>query len=400
MAHHIAFIIAVCAAEMFSMAGTMYFPTLLPAFQAEWRLTNTEAGWINGVFYGGYAAFAPILISLTDRFDPRRIYLFSAATGIVSMMGFGWLAEGTLSASAFRFLAGVSLAGTYMPGLKVLSDHITGKGQSRAIAFYTATYGIGTALSVFLSGWMAAWLHWRWVAILLSFGCFAAVFVFALVVPPKKPAPPAASPLWSLWDFRIVLRNRSAVGYMLGYAVHCWELFGYRTWLVAFLFFSLSLQPASVDLSPQYLASLVVLAGVPASILGNEGARKWSRRRVVSLFMIVSGLFGCMIGFSAGLSYVVVVALCLIYGIAVMLDSGSLTAGVVAAAHDGERGMTLALYSFVGFGMAFLAPLAVGGVMDLAGGGTYGWGLAFATLGTVSLTGPLWLRIFRNRQDH
>jgi MFS family permease len=85
----------------------------------------------------------------------------------------------------------------------------------------------------------------------------------------------------------------------------------------------------------------------------------------------------------------------MLYGITVMLDSGSLTAGVATAAHDGERGITLAVYSFIGFGMACLSPLAVGGILDISGGGTYGWGLAFASLGIVSISGPLWLRIFR-----
>ncbi len=73
------------------MAGTMYFPALLPGFQAEWGLSNTEAGWINGIFYGGYAAFVPILVSLTDRIDPRRIYLYSAIFGAAR-----WQASGGL----------------------------------------------------------------------------------------------------------------------------------------------------------------------------------------------------------------------------------------------------------------------------------------------------------------
>ena len=32
-------------------------------------------------------------------------------------------------------------------------------------------------------------------------------------------------------DFRPVFRNRKAVGYMLAYGGHCWELFAFRTWL-------------------------------------------------------------------------------------------------------------------------------------------------------------------------
>jgi len=390
------FIIYLCAAEIFSMAGTMYFPALLPGFQAEWGLSNTEAGWINGIFYGGYAAFVPILVSLTDRIDPRRIYLYSAVFGAASMAGFGWLAQGTLTAMLFRFCAGVSLAGTYMPGLKALSDHITGKTQSRYIAFYTSSYGIGTAISVFLSGWLTTWLDWRWAAAMLAIGYLGAVLIFALAVKPKAPDLPRREPLLSSFNFRGALRNRSAVGYMCGYAVHCWELFGFRTWLVAFLAFSISLQTMRDYISPQNLATIVLFAGVPASILGNELALISERRRVITIFMLAAGLIGCVIGFAAALPFIMVAGLCVLYGIAMMLDSATLTAGVVAAAHDSERGRTLALYAFVGFGMAFLAPLAFGFVLDISGNSVYGWGFAFAILGLVSMTGPIWLRLFRD----
>ena len=40
-----------------------------------------------------------------------------------------------------------------------------------------------------------------------------------------------------LLDFRPVLANRRALAYVLGYGVHCWELFATRSWLVAFLAF-------------------------------------------------------------------------------------------------------------------------------------------------------------------
>ncbi len=397
MNSQITFIIYICVAEIFSMAGTMYFPALLPGFRTEWGLSNTEAGWINGIFYGGYAAFVPILVSLTDRMDPRRIYLYSAAFGAVSMAGFGWLAQGTLTAMIFRFCAGISLAGTYMPGLKALSDHITGKGQSRAIAFYTSSYGVGTALSVFLTGWLATWLNWRWAAVMLALGCLGSVMIFAFAVRPGKTDLLYKEPVLSTFNFQKVLRNRSAVGYMFGYAVHCWELFGFRTWLVAFLAFSLSFQPGQGHhLSPQNLATIILLAGVPSSILGNETAQHWERRRVISIFMIASGIIGCVIGFSAALPFMIVAALCLLYGIAVMLDSGALTAGIVAAANDSERGRTLALYAFVGFGMAFLAPLAFGCVLDLSGSSISGWGFAFALMGLLSMSGPIWIRLFRN----
>jgi len=398
MNNQITFITYICIAEILTIAGTMFFPALLPDFQGEWNLTNTEAGWINGIFFGGYALFVPILVGLTDRIDARRIYLFSAAFGGVSMVCFGFFAQDTVTAMIFRFCSGISLAGTFMPGLKALSDHITGKNQSRAIAFYTSSYSIGTAMSVFLSGSLVSWMHWRQAAVLLSLAYGGAVLIFARVVTPKEPDLSQKESPPSPFNFRTTIRNRSAIGYMLGYAVHCWELFGFRSWMVAFLAFSVSIQTEGEHLlSPQNVAALIVLAGVPASILGNEIAHRWNRRRAVGIFMVMSGILGCFIGFSAHLPYFIVSVLCLIYGIAVMLDSGSLTAGVVATSYDTERGRTLALYSFAGFGMALISPLAFGLVLDIAGNGVHGWGFAFAALGLVSMSGPLWLRLFRDR---
>jgi MFS family permease len=392
-------IFCVCAAEIFSITAIMYFPALLPSFQAEWGLTNTEAGWINGIYYGGYAVSVPILVSLTDRVNPRRIYLLSATLGALSMLGFGWLAKGTWTAATLRLLAGISFAGTYMPGLKALSERISGSSQSRAVSFYTSSITVGTALSVFLSGWLANRFGWRWAAELMALGPLAGIALFALAIGPR-PQTFNLSAKQSFLDFRPALQNRNAVGYMLGYAVHCWGLFGFRSWLVAFLFFSLSLQPGTLfQFSPQDIATVILLTGVPASILGNEGALRWRRRLVITIIMLISGLIGCVIGFSAGLPFIFVVVLCFLYLISVMADSGSLTAGLVSASPDEERGRTMALYSFIGFLMAFLAPLTVGGVLDAAGSGIYGWGLAFATLGILEISGPVWLKLFRGGKE-
>ncbi|MGD2185409.1 MAG: MFS transporter [Desulfobacterales bacterium] len=393
-------IICVCLSEILAIAAINYFPALLPNFQAEWGLTNTEAGWISGIYFGGYAATVPILASLTDRVDPRKIYLLSAALGAVSLLGFGLVAQGTWTATAFRLLAGISFAGTYMPGVKTLSDRISGANQSRAISFYTASIGVGNALSVFLAGWLTGHFGWRWAAILMGLCPVAGVALFAFAVRPKPPRAVDQVVRTSLLDFRPALRNRSAIGYMLGYAAHCWELFGFRSWMVAFMFFSLSLQPQiNPKTSPQSLVTLILLAGVPASILGNEGALHWGRRRFITIVMLISGLIGCLIGFAGGLTFLMVAGLCFAYWIAIITDSGSLNAGLVSTAKAEEAGRTMALYSFVGLSMGLLAPLAVGTVLDITGGGIAGWGLAFATLGLVAMSGAVWLRLFRSENE-
>ena len=400
------FVAVMTAANILSVAGSMVFPGLLPMLQSEWSLSNTEAGWINGAFSAGYGVTVPVLVGLTDRVDARRIYLLSAALGALAMLGFAVLAEGFWTAILFRVLIGVSFAGTYMPGLKLLGARLSGSGQGRAISFYSGAVAIGMALSVFVTGLATDTLDWRWAAALTGLGPLAAMALVALVIDavPKgaarasaASATASAAPVRVL-DFRPVFRNRGALGYMLGYAVHCWEMLGFWGWVVAYLSFALTLRPdPDFPFSPQEVAAVVLLIGWPASILGNEGALRWGRRRAISVYMLVSVAVGLMLGFSAGLPFAIVALLAVIYGALTTLDSGSLTVGLYEAARAGEQGRTLAVYSSLGFTVAFLAPLAFGGVLDLAGGGATAWGLAFGVLVLLPLTGPLWLYLFRGR---
>jgi MFS family permease len=83
------------------------------------------------------------------------------------------------------------------------------------------------------------------------------------------------------------------------------------------------------------------------------------------------------------------------YFVAVMADSATLTAGLVAATPLAQRGAAMALYSLLGFGAGFVSPLAFGAVLDLAGSGALAWGLAFGTLGSGCLA---WAVLMRRRE--
>ena len=386
-------IAAMCLAEILGILGFFAFPALLPTFIEQWHLTNTEAGWINAVFFLGYMLAVPVLVSLTDRVDPRRIYLISMALTALAIVGFPLLVGGLWTALALRALAGVGMAGTYMPGLKALSDLIEGPVQSRAIAFYTSSFGIGSSLSFYLSGKIAAWQDWQTAFLLLSLGPVLALVWVWKVLPAKRPVPPARpSARWQ--DFTTVLRNRRAMGYTLAYAVHNFELFGLRSWIVVFLTFNSQFQsPGGVTIAPTTFAALVTLLSLPSSVTGNELAVRFGRRRVVCAIMTVSALLAVALGFTASLPFAVVATLCIIYGVAVMADSSPITAGTVAEATPGLRGTTMAVHACVGFLGSFLGPLAFGVVLDLAGGReqVISWGLAFATMGAAVALGPVFV---------
>ena len=331
---------------------------------------------------------------------PRRIYLFSMMLCAISNLGFAVVAEGFWTAMAFRVLAGIGLAGTYMPGLKLLSDHLEDLGHGRPLAFYTASFGLGAALSFLLAGEAAAALGWQWAFGIAAAGPVAAVILILIGLPREDPVS-GQQPGTHLLDFRPVLRCRPAMGYVMAYTIHNFELFALRSWMVAFLVFSQGLQPAlesggGPGWSPTVLASLIVLAAVPASVIGNELAGRFGRHRVITVIMIVSAGFAAFLGFTAALPFWLVVVLCLIYAVAIAGDSASITAGVVAAAPPGYRGATMAVHSCIGFAGSFAGPLLFGVVLDLAGGGTIAsWGWAFAFVALVALTGPVFLALSR-----
>jgi MFS family permease len=87
-----------------------------------------------------------------------------------------------------------------------------------------------------------------------------------------------------------------------------------------------------------------------------------------------------------------------LYGITIAADSASLTAGVVAAAPEGYRGATLAVHSTIGFFSAFLAPLAVGVVLDYFAGGRTAWSMGFLCMAAGCLLGPIFLARVRRSE--
>jgi len=392
-----------CLAQVLGMAGFMTYPSLLPELQVLWQMSNTEAGWINAVFFLGYLTAVAILTSLTDRIDARRIYLWSMALSAISLFGFAWAASDVASASLWRGLQGIGMAGTYMPGLRALTDRVPERMLSRAVAFYTAHFVVGSSLSILVAGEVAPRLGWQATFAVAGAGPIVAwLLTFAVLTP--KPVTVAADAARRLLDFRPVFRNRRAIGYTAAYAVHCWELFGLRGWMVAFLAFGLgsaASDAAGAGWSPTHIATLMALVGLPASILGNEVAEKFGRRGTAVGFMLLSAALAVLVGLTGTAAPVLMVTMMLLYGATTMSESSVLTAGTVAAAKPDQLGATMAVHSLIGFSGSFMGPFVFGVMLDAGGGETQSgaWFLGFLSLGFAVATGPLFLLSRWARKD-
>ena len=380
----------VCAAQVLVQLGAFFWPALLPGLLARWELTYGEAGWITAAFYAVYILAVPVLVTLTDRIDAKLVYLIGVAMTVAGHLLFGLLADGFWSAMAARALTGAGWAGTYMTGLKLLADRVEGKLMSRATAGHAASIGISGALSFACADSIASLGGWRAAFVVAAASAALAWLLVAWAVPrPVRSAPVPASD-HRLFDFRPVLRNRSAMAYAIVYGVHTLEMNALRGWGVAFLAFVATSTHTSVTaFSPAAALTVLGLAGTLASVLGNEAAILLGRRRLISVALIASAVCAALLGFFGTSSYLLAVVLLVIYGPIVWLDSSSLTAGAAGTADPARRGATLAVHSMLGYIGGFIGPLAVGWILDAGGGMSPAtWAVAFvgiALLSTISL---------------
>jgi len=386
----------VCAAQVCAQIGAYTWPALLPGFIADWQLSNSEAGWITGVFYAAYTLAVPLLVTLTDRVDARAVYLSGVALTITSHVGFAAVADGFWTAIVARALAGVGWAGTYMTGLKLLADRVDPVLMSRAVAGHAASIGVAGALSFTLAGAMQRWYGWRGAFVGAGLAALIAWIIVFWLTPRRQHTPAGRSSPAALFDFRPVFRNRSAMAYALAYAAHTWEMNALRGWAVTFLTYVAAMTGETTPwIAPTLVATTMGLVGTGASVAGNEAAIRLGRQRLVRLAMLACAICAAGIGFLGSRSYQLAAALVLLYGLLIWLDSSSLTAGAAGSADPARRGATLALHSMAGYGGGFVGPIMIGWILDRAGGmSPVGWGLAFLHVGLVVLGGRfafIWL---------
>ena len=285
----------------------------------EWHLSGAHAGLLAGSFAAGYMLAVPVLATLTDRIDARLVLIWGSALSALATLIWGF--------------AGIGFAGAYMPGLKALTDRLAPGDSSRAVTLYTSFYSIGVGLSFLVAQLVAERWGWRSAFFVTSIGPLAMI-VICVLLNPVKPHPSKGR----LLDFAPVIANRPAMGFVLGYGAHCFELYGIRTWIVAFWTFVAMRHSSSEILSPIAVSVLFTILAMPASVLGNEMALKIGRHRAIMSIMIASAVVALLIGIMADKPAWMVLVLLAVYAVTVPADSGALTSGMTLRMAIGRAG--------------------------------------------------------------
>jgi MFS family permease len=374
-----------------NLIALMTFPAVLPEVSADWQLSASEAGWIGGIYFAGYAVTVLFLVGATDRFDGRWIVVGSSLLGAGASFAFAGLADGFWPALAARFLGGIALAGVHMPGLVLLTQRVRGPKQARSVSIYTSSYALGSAGSFLVAGVVDAVFGWRATFLAAGVGPLLAVAAAGCL----SPAPAQQTPVGRFLDFRSVLANRAFMAYVLGFAGNTWEVFGIRVWFVACLSWTLHQPGNKLDLpSLSVISGLASLAGVPASIVVAELAMRWNRSRVIIATCAVSVAVCVALAATAGGPIAIVLMLLILLQVTSFADVGALGVGAVMTSDPARRGAALAVYALTGFTTGFLGPAAVGLSLDWFGGvdSHIGWTAAFLTMsvGSTAAAVAIW----------
>ena len=180
-----------------------------------WSLSETEAGWLVGIFFAAYVAAVPAAGG-ADR--PR-----AGAAGLSGRHRADGALASRLRPAGRRVLVagwrcapspGIGWAGCYMPGLKAIADPLEGKAQSRAVSWHAAGVGIAGAASFAVAGAVrCAGRPGRGLPVRRRRGGRRAFAIARRVMPrSRRRAPADARRRRALLDFRPVFRNRARDG--------------------------------------------------------------------------------------------------------------------------------------------------------------------------------------------
>jgi len=344
-----------------------------PILRELWGLSDVQSSWLTISVQLGFilGTFLYALLNLPDVFPTRAVFFISATLTAIFNCGFAILSQDFPTSLAFRFLTGVTLAGIYPVGMKLVAQWFQA-GLGWRLGVMLAALTLGTAFPYLMFALGAA-PEWRLLLLSASGLTLLGGCVVLFLVPPG-PFLSEAAVFEPRMVFR-VFRLRAFRLQALGYFGHMWELYAF--WSLVALYLNASFQhtgSGTVDSVP-LLTFAVIAAGSLGCLLGGWISRGVGERAVALVSLGISGSLCAASWWLFEKDAMVVAAAALIWGMFVIADSPQFSA--LAARHCPPKytGTALTIQNGLGFGITVLS-IQLTAIL----GQHYGWRWAFAAL--------------------
>ena len=237
-AHYALAVLTVISALNYADRGLLSL--LLDPVKRDLHVTDTALGLINGFGFVLFYSFLGLPIARwADRSDRRFILAVSLAvwSAMTCLTG---LARGVWQLAFTRFGVGVGEAGGVAPSHSMLSDLYTKDELPRALSILTVGSRLGVLIGSVLAGYVDQ--HYGWRAAFLAVGLpgIAVALFFRLTVrePVRgamEPARASAKILPVVQTTLFLLRQRSFVFITIGGSLMGITVYGFQSWVPAFL---------------------------------------------------------------------------------------------------------------------------------------------------------------------
>ena len=377
-------------AELLGMSLWFSASASVPALAVEWNLNGADQAWLTMMVQFGFVAgtLTSALLTLPDVFSAKRVFVVSCVLGAAANAAIGLYAHDLTSTLILRFVTGVFLAGVYPPAMKIMASWFK-VGRGMAIGVLVGALTIGSASPHLInavgatgeagSGDPIGVPMWRSLMLLTSALALIAAIICALFV---SDGPYHGGRSRFDWGFALrSMRDRGMRLANLGYLGHQWELYAMWTWLPIFLFHSYSASGGDDPSSWSSRAAFgcIGIGGV-ACVVAGVAADRFGRTVITMLSLLISGSCCLIVGQLYGGPPWVLLAVCTLWGFAIIADSAQYSASVSELAEPEYVGTALTLQTCLGFlltlGSIRLIPILVDWF-------TWTWAFAFLTPGPV-----------------
>ena len=383
--------IVIMAAIMNLLDG---FDVLALAFTAanirkEFGLNGEQLGYLLSAGLFGMAAGSLFLAPVADKIGRRPLLLISVALSAVAMLGSALISH-HYALAFWRVLTGLGVGGILVGTNVLTSEYSSRKWRSFAISVYAAGFGVGAVLGGMFAMTLQAEYGWRAVY-LAGFGLTALCFVILLawlpesidfltskqpknaqaklnkiahkmgfkgewLLPEKCTQTVSKLPISQLFSKTYV---RSTALIWVAFFAIMFSFYFVSSWTPALLKEAGMTNEQSVS-----VGMMISLGGTCGSLFYGLLASRWSARRVLMLFTVLSAIFAVIF-----IKFASILWLAMLFGVLV----GALMNGCISGLYTLNPAIYAADIRSTGVGWSIgigrigsiLAPIAAGKLLDL-----------------------------------